>query len=64
MDGKEETPDVVIKHIHSEREPDYLREISITSPLYSITLTSSFPEEDMEFLIEKSLFVLKKLKEE
>ena len=42
---------ITIYHIHKEEDTeklDYLREISITSPLYSISLTSSFPGEDME----------------
>ena len=55
----------VVHHIHHKAEDETNgREVSINGGIFSVSLTSNDPEENIEFLTEKALYILRKLKQE
>lgn len=58
--------EAVVHHIHHRSEEEIVnrRELSINGNIFSVTLTSSDPEETMEYLSKKALEILKRLKQE
>lgn len=63
MEKKNIDPDAVVYHIHHQQNDNegYRREISINGAVYSISLCSDYPEEDIDFLAKKSMEILKQL---
>lgn len=63
---QEEIPNAVVYNIYHkvDEEEAYKREVSINGAVYSVTLSSDNPEENIEYLTEKGLFILKQLKQE
>ena len=55
----------IVHHIHHKAEEDINnREVSINSGTFTVTLASNDPKENIEFLTEKALYILEKLKQE
>lgn len=59
-------PDAVVYNIYhkAEQEELYKREVSINGSVYSVTLSSDNPKENIDYLTNKGLFILKQLKQE
>ena len=56
------TTEAVVHHIHHKDENEgYKREVSINGSVYSVSLSSDDPEENIDFLTGKSLKILKEL---
>jgi hypothetical protein len=55
----------IVHHIHHKAEEKINnREVSINSGTFTVTLASNDHEENIEFLTEKALYILGKLKQE
>lgn len=55
----------IVHHIHHNAEEDSNnRQVSINSGTFTVTLTSNDHEENIEFLTEKAMYILGKLKKE
>jgi hypothetical protein len=59
-------PDAIVYNIYHKVEQDelYKREVSINGSVYTVTLSSDNPRENIDYLTEKGLFILKQLKQE
>ena len=57
-----DSKDGVIHHVHHQAEDSdqYRREITISGATHNISLSSSYPKEDIEFLCAKALDLLKR----
>ena len=54
----------VVHHVHhDERIDEYKREITVQGINITVTLSSNSPEEDMEYLIDRSVKILRDIKE-
>ena len=54
--------EAVVHHIHHNDDNEgYKREITINGSVYSISLSSNDPEENIEYLTGKSMEILKEL---
>ena len=54
--------EAIVHHIHHNSDVDaFKREVSINGNIYSVTLSSDQPEENIEFLSSKALEILKQL---
>jgi len=54
----------IVHHLHHREESDeYKREITISGVNRTVTLSTNFPDENMDYLIEKSIKILKDIKE-
>jgi hypothetical protein len=57
--------DAVVHHIHHKAEEEInSREVTINSGTFTVSLTSNESEENIEFLTDKALHILKYLKQE
>lgn len=63
---KKYSSEAVVHHIHHKtpEETANRRELAINGSIYSVTLTSSDPGDNMEYLCKKALEILKQLKQE
>jgi len=64
--NKEEViPDAVIYNIYhkAEHEELFKREVTINGSVHSVSLSSDNPKENIDYLSDKALFILKQLKE-
>jgi hypothetical protein len=54
--------EAVVHHIHHKDHDDgYRREVSINGSIYSISMSSDDPKENIEYLSDKSMKILKEL---
>jgi hypothetical protein len=57
--------EAVVHHIHHKDHDDgYRREVSINGSIYSISMSSDDPKENIDYLTNKGLFIIKQLKQE
>jgi len=57
--------EAVVHHVHHKEETvdEYKREVTIQGINITVSLSSNFPKENIDFLIDKALSVLSKVKE-
>ena len=65
MSTKEPKEEAIVHHLHhkTEENDEYKREVTIQGINRTVSLSTNFPDENMDFLIKKALCVFKDIKE-